>query len=54
METLARICSFDSQLLLATPYRMVDVTDPAQVAEASAWWTDLAERGMKQGLSPSS
>jgi protein phosphatase len=45
METLARICSFDPQLLLATPYRLVDVTDPAQVAEASAWWTDLTERG---------
>jgi protein phosphatase len=45
METLARICSFDPQLLLATPYRLLDVTDPAHVAEASAWWTDLTERG---------
>ncbi len=45
METLARVCSFDPQLLLATPYRLVDLTDPAQVAEASAWWTDLTERG---------
>jgi protein phosphatase len=24
---------------------MVDVTDPAQVADASTWWTDLTERG---------
>jgi protein phosphatase len=45
METLARICTFDPQLLLATPYRLVDVTDPAQVAEASGWWADLTERG---------
>jgi protein phosphatase len=45
METLSRICSFDPQLLLATPYRLVDVTDPVQVDEASAWWTELTERG---------
>ena len=45
METLARVCAHDPQLLLATPHRMVDVTDPAQVVEASVWWTDLTERG---------
>jgi protein phosphatase len=45
METLARICARDPQLLLATPYRLVDITDPSQVAEASAWWTDLTEQG---------
>lgn len=45
MEKLARICSFDPQLLLATPHRLVDVTDPAQVEEASAWWVELTERG---------
>lgn len=45
METLARICAHDPQLLLATPHRMVDVTDPAQVDMASAWWTELTERG---------
>jgi protein phosphatase len=45
METLARVCAHDSQLLLATPHRLVDVTDPAQVEAASAWWTELADRG---------
>jgi protein phosphatase len=45
METLARVCAHDPHLLLATPHRLVDVTDPAQVVEASAWWTDLTERG---------
>ncbi len=40
-----RICSFDTQLLLATPYQVVDVTDPVQVAEATAWWTELTDRG---------
>ena len=45
METLARVCSHDSDLLLATPYRIVDVNDPAQVEEATAWWTKLTESG---------
>ena len=45
METLARSCVRDSQLLLATPHRLVDVTDPVQVDEASAWWTELTELG---------
>ena len=45
METLARTCAHDPQLLLATPHRLVDVTDPAQVEEASAWWTELTEPG---------
>ena len=45
METLARICTHDSQVLLATPYRTVDVTNPDEVEEATLWWTDLTERG---------
>ena len=45
MQPLAGICSHDPQVLLATPYRLVDVTDPRQVEEASTWWTDLTEKG---------
>jgi protein phosphatase len=29
MTTLARLCSADAALLLATPYKVVDVTDDA-------------------------
>ena len=29
METLAEVCRADPELLLATPYKVVDVTDPA-------------------------
>ena len=29
METLARVCQHDPQVLLATPHRLVDVTDPS-------------------------
>ncbi len=45
METLAGVCSADPELLLATPYRVVDVTDTASEAEAVAWWEELTGRG---------
>jgi len=31
--------------LLATAYKLVDVTDPASQAEGVAWWTELTGRG---------
>jgi hypothetical protein len=45
MDTLATVCRADPELLLATAYTVVDVTDPASVAEGIAWWTALTERG---------
>jgi protein phosphatase len=45
METLKRLCEADPELLLATPYRVVDVTDPTSQEEAAAWWTALTEQG---------
>ena len=35
MDTLATICRDDPELLLATPYKVVDVTDPASQAAGS-------------------
>lgn len=45
MQTLAKVCEHDSQVLLATPFRVVDVTDPAAVEAATHWWLELTERG---------
>ena len=45
METLAEVCRADPELLLATPYKVVDVTDPASQAEGIGWWTELTGRG---------
>lgn len=45
MQTIAKICEHDCQVLLATPYRMVDVTDLDQIASATGWWLELTERG---------
>ena len=49
METLAKLAQAQdptlSPLLLATPYRVVDLTDPASREAAIAWWLELTGRG---------
>ena len=45
MDTLANICARDSQLLLATPYRTVDLTDSASIDEGTQWWEELTNKG---------
>lgn len=45
METIARVCAADPQVLFATPCRSVDLTDAASEEAAAAWWTDLTGRG---------
>jgi protein phosphatase len=45
MEELAKICQTDPELLRATPYKIVDVTNPASESVGIDWWTQLTERG---------
>jgi protein phosphatase len=45
MEMLAEVCRADPELLRATPYMVVDVTDPASQAAGIAWWEELTGRG---------
>ena len=45
METLAKICQHDPQLLRATPFKVVDVTDPASEQTGITWWEELTGRG---------
>ncbi|PYV38657.1 MAG: polynucleotide kinase-phosphatase [Acidobacteria bacterium] len=45
METLARVCRADDGVLLATPYKVVDVTDLASLQSGIQWWEQLTERG---------
>ncbi|MBL9107590.1 MAG: polynucleotide kinase-phosphatase [Myxococcales bacterium] len=45
METLAKICAADPELLIATPYRVVDVDDQASCDAATAWWEELTAAG---------
>jgi protein phosphatase len=45
MDTLARICAAGAGLLLATPYQVVDLTDPASEAAGTRWWEELTAAG---------
>ncbi|MFC7441896.1 polynucleotide kinase-phosphatase [Laceyella putida] len=45
METIARICKQDTEVLLATRYRVVNVNQPAEVEAAIAWWLEMTEAG---------
>ena len=45
METLAELCSGDDRILMATPYRTVELDDEESRGEATAWWEALTESG---------
>ena len=45
MEVLRNLCEADSGLLLATPYKTVDLIDPNSMAEGAAWWEALTAKG---------
>jgi predicted kinase/diadenosine tetraphosphatase ApaH/serine/threonine PP2A family protein phosphatase len=45
METLRTLALADPGLLRATPYRVVPLSDPAEVEAATQWWTDLTAAG---------
>jgi len=45
MGMLARICEADQELLLRTPYRVVDLRDEDSERQAVAWWEELTGAG---------
>ncbi len=45
MDTLSRLCAADGGLLLATPYKLVDVVDTTSQEDGIRWWTDLTGAG---------
>lgn len=45
MNTLATACRASARLLLATPFRVVDLDDEESVALAEAWWDELTGAG---------
>jgi protein phosphatase len=45
MDTLAAVCREDPEVLLATSYKLVDVTDLASQEEGGRWWSELTGRG---------
>jgi hypothetical protein len=45
MNTLRQICDKRSDVLFATPYRVVDLSADGEVNDAVQWWTDLVGKG---------
>ena len=52
MQTIKRLCDAShtirdgyDDLFLATPFRIIDVTDPTSEAEGIRWWEELTGRG---------
>ena len=45
MEMLAGICQADPELLLATPFQVVDLTNTDDQAKGIQWWEELTTRG---------
>jgi len=45
METLAKVCAADPDLLLATPHKVIDLTDPAEEQAGTVWWEELTAGG---------
>ena len=45
MDTLADLCRQDEAILLATPYHIVDITDPDSCESGIQWWETLTDSG---------
>jgi hypothetical protein len=45
MKTIAAICASDPGLLLATPFRVVDLSDEGAQSAATGWWEEMTGSG---------
>ena len=45
METLAKVCREDADILLATAFKIIDLTDLDSISAGIDWWMNLTGRG---------
>ncbi|MEO9028981.1 MAG: polynucleotide kinase-phosphatase, partial [Ktedonobacteraceae bacterium] len=45
MQTIAEFCQIDPELLIATPYKLVELNNLDSVAEGTLWWYELTGHG---------
>jgi protein phosphatase len=45
MDSIADFCQYDTQLLLKTPYKIVNLDNDVEVANAMDWWLTMTENG---------
>lgn len=49
MDLLSELCKQDAEVLLATPYRIVDLKDATSCEAAVSWWTEMTANG-REGM----
>ena len=49
MEMIAKLCNADAEILLATPFKIVNLKDEAGTAGAVAWWAEMTAQG-REGM----
>ncbi len=49
MEMIGKLCAKERELLLATPFQIVDLQDEQSSANAVAWWTEMTAQG-REGM----
>jgi protein phosphatase len=45
MDTLAKLAGVTEGMMIATPYKVIDVTSPTEMETAIKWWDELTDRG---------
>ena len=45
MEKIKTVCAADEDLLLATPYKIVELDNEDSILEATKWWEELTAKG---------
>ena len=45
MKIIDEFCAYDSDILLSTPYKIVDLNDPQNQQETIEWWEGLTRKG---------
>ena len=49
MEMIGKLCAADTEILLATPFQIVELQDEKSVEGAVAWWTNMTAEG-REGM----
>lgn len=45
MSTISQICQAADGVLFQTPFKMIDVADPASEQEGTSWWDEMTSKG---------
>ena len=49
MEVIGKLCAADIEILLPTPFKIVELQDEPSTSDAVAWWTEMTAQG-REGM----